>query len=273
MLRNTLIFLTVLSVYAFCQFTIPKEEPSTVYTKRHNWAHPRPDYYTTTQHADKEGRFDTSIPPSGDYTGTATAKFTNLPPGKYTVQVFYRLSENRAKSVPWKVTTDANTNNTASGTVDQWCDGCNVQQYFILEETATNPLDVQSELTLVWSTDDPNNPDFSRRSISYGGAKIMRVGQTGLENLSASRGFQLSVRPNPFKGSIVISYQLSAISKKTVPMNIYNVNGKLVEKLIANSQQLKAGITWNASHLSPGIYILKANVQGQSFSKKLFLQK
>ena len=57
-------------------FVIPKEEPHTIYTMRHNWAHPRPTYYTTTRHPDKPGRLDTSCPPTGTYVGTATATET-----------------------------------------------------------------------------------------------------------------------------------------------------------------------------------------------------
>jgi hypothetical protein len=79
--------------------------------------------------------------------------------------------------------------------------------------------------------------------------------------------------PNPFNGRIAVSCQLSAISKKTVPIKIYDVKGKLVKKLITDSRRLKAGITWNTANMPSGIYVLKCRINKKSFTKQLVLQK
>jgi len=139
---------------------------------RHNWAHPRSSYYTTTRHADKRGRLDTSSKPTGAYEGTATAHFTHLPAGKYEVWVFYRISRNRSKKVPWRLTTDGAGLNSDSGAVNMYGkQGLDAAKWYLLTTTGKRPLDVKSELTLVLGSDKDNG----KRSISYGGVKIIRV--------------------------------------------------------------------------------------------------
>jgi hypothetical protein len=89
----------------------------------------------------------------------------------------------------------------------------------------------------------------------------------------ALSSLKLKVFPNPAKSgiNIAVSSQLSAVSK--INLSVYNVNGKLVKKLIADSRQLKTGINLNTSGLSTGIYILKAQTALKTFSKRLFVQK
>jgi hypothetical protein len=89
----------------------------------------------------------------------------------------------------------------------------------------------------------------------------------------AAAGPALSVYPNPFNGIIAVSCQLSAVSKKPVPITLYGVNGKMVKKLLANSQQLKAGINWNASDLASGVYLIRAKIGNKAFTKKIILQQ
>jgi hypothetical protein len=78
--------------------------------------------------------------------------------------------------------------------------------------------------------------------------------------------------PNPFnaKIQIAVSCQLSAISK--AKLNIFNVNGKNVKRLAADSRQLRAGITWNAACLASGIYFLKVKILNKTYSRKIILQ-
>ena len=105
-----------------------------------------------------------------------------------------------------------------------------------------------------------------------------RKSSSVIRDLSAMQNsdLEINVRPNPFRGLIAISCPAlagSAISKKTVPIEIYSVNGKLVTKLKANNQLLKAGVTWNPHKQPPGIYLLKVQIDNQQYSKKLILQK
>jgi hypothetical protein len=83
----------------------------------------------------------------------------------------------------------------------------------------------------------------------------------------------LRVSPNPFyvETKIAVSYQLSAVSR--IDMALYNINGKLVKKLRADSRELKAGITLNTTSLPNGIYVLKTNISGKIYTKQLFLMK
>jgi hypothetical protein len=87
----------------------------------------------------------------------------------------------------------------------------------------------------------------------------------------------VDVYPNPFNPEIKIAVSYPAMAGSAisnVTLHIFNVNGKLVKKLTAtDSRQLIAGITWNASHLSPGIYILKCTIDNKTYSRKLLLQK
>jgi hypothetical protein len=71
--------------------------------------------------------------------------------------------------------------------------------------------------------------------------------------------------------SKAIRSQPSAVSE--INIKIYNVNGRLVKKLTADSRQLKAGLPRATSGLSNGIYILKVNAAGRQFSRKLLIRK
>jgi hypothetical protein len=88
------------------RFEAAKEEPATTYGRRFNWAHARPNYYSTTQHGDEDPRLDETRDPDGSYLGTATARLEGLPPGLYEVWLFYRRSNNRSRCAPWAVEAD-----------------------------------------------------------------------------------------------------------------------------------------------------------------------
>jgi hypothetical protein len=92
-----------------------------------------------------------------------------------------------------------------------------------------------------------------------------------IEKYSNVPGIQ--VQPNPFNSvvKIAVSCQLSAISKEPVPIKIYGINGKIVKKLTADSRQLIAGITWNASSQPAGIYILKLKTGSNVLTKRIFV--
>jgi hypothetical protein len=86
-------------------------------------------------------------------------------------------------------------------------------------------------------------------------------------------GVQLSVMPNPSKAmvKIAVSYQLSAISK--VQLSIYNVAGKQIKNLTADSRQLIAGIPWNASNHPAGLYVIKVTSGSQQYTRKVVLSR
>jgi hypothetical protein len=101
-----------------------------------------------------------------------------------------------------------------------------------------------------------------------------KAGSTGVARAGQGGSRKIMVSPNPFssKIKIAVSCQPSAVSK--VNLQIFNINGKIVKKLTAtDSRQLIAGITWNASNLPCGLYLLKLNSAGKTITKRLFLQK
>jgi 5'-nucleotidase len=83
--------------------------------------------------------------------------------------------------------------------------------------------------------------------------------------------------PNPFNPSTKIEYQLS--SDCHVTLNIYDMLGRLIAVLVdARKQTGTYSITWNASHVSSGVYFYRLEATGKDNThfvntKKLFLIK
>jgi hypothetical protein len=84
---------------------------------------------------------------------------------------------------------------------------------------------------------------------------------------------KLEVAPNPFNPVTKIAIGNWPLAINMVNVNVFDINGKLVDKLKANSQQLKAGITWNASPNAPGIYFIRLIAGNASYYKKVMLLK
>jgi hypothetical protein len=59
------------------------------------------------------------LPPDLTRGGTATATVSGMTPGKYRLELRYNQTANRTTSVPWKIDTDAATNESRSGNLDQ----------------------------------------------------------------------------------------------------------------------------------------------------------
>lgn len=79
--------------------------------------------------------------------------------------------------------------------------------------------------------------------------------------------------PNPFNASTKISYKLNNQSQR-VRLSIYDVNGKLVEKLFDGIQADGTHtVNWNASKYSSGTYFCRINVNRLSKSIKLVYLK
>lgn len=78
--------------------------------------------------------------------------------------------------------------------------------------------------------------------------------------------------PNPFNNSTIISYQLQ--SKSFIQLMIYDLNGR--EIIILVNQIKPAGkheVSWDATGLSSGTYILVLNAGNNHAAKKLMLLK
>ena len=78
--------------------------------------------------------------------------------------------------------------------------------------------------------------------------------------------------PNPFNPRTTLSYQLSADSH--VELNIYNVQGKLVDRLIQGYVKVgKYELIWDASHMPSGVYIVRIEAGEFAATQKLVLMK
>ena len=68
--------------------------------------------------------------------------------------------------------------------------------------------------------------------------------------------------------------QFSLPKDQMISLNIYNINGQLVESLV--NQTLKAGmhqVDWNASGFASGMYIYQLQSPEKSITQKMVLMK
>ena len=79
--------------------------------------------------------------------------------------------------------------------------------------------------------------------------------------------------PNPFNPILNIDLEISGNEK--VDINIYNIKGQLVEKLI-DSKIFEKGyhtVSWDATNFSSGIYLVKFESTTNKIVKKVTLLK
>jgi hypothetical protein len=60
---------------------------------------------------------------------------------------------------------------------------------------------------------------------------------------------------------------------QNIEIQIFDIHGKLVQKLATCSLILASGITWYASGQPSGVYILRVNDGVRALSKRIVLQK
>src|SRR3989339_558414 len=100
---------------------------------------------------------------------------------------------------------------------------------------------------------------------------------------AASAATGLTVAPNPFNPRTKIVGSLPrfvgeaggqwAAGSKKIEIKKNSINGILIQTLPATASQLAAGITWDASNLASGVYLLKVISGKNVYSKKLLLQR
>ncbi len=86
---------------------------------------------------------------------------------------------------------------------------------------------------------------------------------TGTENLNDAGEF--NIFPNPGNGLFNLKTNGTIHS-----VDVYSISGTKIYNLSSFNQQMSAEI--NLSALSPGIYIMKANISGKQYSRKLIIQ-
>ncbi|OGJ90486.1 MAG: hypothetical protein A2268_08680 [Candidatus Raymondbacteria bacterium RifOxyA12_full_50_37] len=124
-----------------------------------------------------------------------------------------------------------------------------------------------------------NNDFFSREK---GGADVpymMVYIKASTATQGQVKGFvlsdkQLSVSPNPFRTSVQISVSgVDQLPASLFSVRIYDMCGALISALAAGNKALAQGISWNASRLTAGVYVVQVRANGKVLSKKISLVK
>ena len=91
-------------------------------------------------------------------------------------------------------------------------------------------------------------------------------GATGIEEVSNAKN--ISVYPNPFNETTVLSYELK--KGENVQLDILNVNGELVKKFEEEFQSSgKHQLEWNTNNVAAGIYFYRLKVGNNFMNGKL----
>jgi hypothetical protein len=146
------------------------------------------------------------------------------------------------------------------------------------------PVDIANNNTLVleydfeigddWNVDELEVvafvQDLDTKEIMNGHKEMLKyvgINETNAANIS------LSTFPNPVTESATISFNLEKDAQTTI--DIYSLQGKQISTLVNNN--LTAGehqLTWTPDGtVSNGIYIMKINVGGKTFSQKIAIQR
>jgi len=121
----------------------------------------------------------------------------------------------------------------------------------------------------------PGVHEYAIEDLTYGGEAVMHdkveVTVEGRE-LSVEEFILNKAYPNPFNPSITINYQLSTINE--VRAYVYDTKGKLVEELL--NTEMSAGnhtLTWDASGMPSGVYLVSMQAGNTVQSQKIVLMK
>jgi hypothetical protein len=121
----------------------------------------------------------------------------------------------------------------------------------------------------------PENGEIFKASDSFEVLDIVAANTEGYitTNVVAPSAISISsAYPNPFNPST--SFDINVGNAGEVSVMVYNVNGQVVD--MVHEGPMDAGIysmTWNASDLSSGMYIIKANNADVTVSQKVMLIK
>lgn len=107
--------------------------------------------------------------------------------------------------------------------------------------------------------------DFSNEAGAMGTG--LDESQNRIDNYELHQNY-----PNPFNPSTSITYSLE--NNGRAAMNIYNINGRLVDSVFEGTKSAgQHEVVWDASRFSSGIYIYTLHTEHNSYSKKMLLIK
>jgi hypothetical protein len=117
---------------------------------------------------------------------------------------------------------------------------------------------------------------FELDGVEYSGYDVIRL--QGGDNLPIYAAAAepvtgiANVSPNPFNPKATIEFALERGGPVT--MKIYNLGGQLVRTLVA--QEMPAGrhsVTWDAGREASGVYFLRMEAEGRTFTERMTLLK
>jgi hypothetical protein len=122
----------------------------------------------------------------------------------------------------------------------------------------------------------PGVHEYAIEDVTYGGEAVMHnsisVEVEAKVEVEVADFVLNKAYPNPFNPSVSINYQLSTINE--VRASIYDTNGNPVEELL--NTEMSAGIhtlTWNASGMPSGVYVVTMQAGNSVQSQKIVLMK
>ncbi len=133
-----------------------------------------------------------------------------------------------------------------------------------LDEYAGESVYLRFHLTADSPDADLVDPGWTIDNIVVHGGDYNVVGVTG-EDIPEVVRMQLNPNyPNPFNPQTVFSYTIPS-SAKTAEINVFNIRGQRVEKLVLDKEEMSRGtVTWDASSQSSGIYFYRLSVDGKT---------
>lgn len=139
------------------------------------------------------------------------------------------------------------------------------QSFIIDPDYSTYQSTASWRVETVWNVDCTPTKTFSTSYSNKSAGGVNAINENATADL-------VSVYPNPFSGSTLISYSLK--NNASVSLVIYNEMGEIVETLVSSEQQTGSyQYNFNASKngFNPGIYFVRIIVDEKTFMKKIVL--
>ena len=101
----------------------------------------------------------------------------------------------------------------------------------------------------------------------------VRVALEGAQTGRPLNNGAIRVQPNPFYlgTKLMVNIHVPELNSQTVTLKIFDIKGKLIEKMDLDNQSLKTGIMWRPDHRAPGVYLVQMNALGKTYRTKLTL--
>lgn len=93
-------------------------------------------------------------------------------------------------------------------------------------------------------------------------------------NELSNTNYELNVYPNPFNGSVTISYSIINQDAENTILEVFNIKGQKIDTLTPSlcQPELVEGrgeVIWNAQNQTSGIYLIKISNSEQKYVKKI----